>query len=169
MLYLNCLYFQTLLICSDATDLPPDLPNLRERALLLAKDPVASARAFDRRVKLTLRYLFGYTSPSERVHPQDRLGIFGRVLGYYGSVEAQKKGTLHLHLVLWLLHALLPHDFISKLEQDIDYRKRVFAWIWDCIKQSLPEQVKPFEQQQVSICMRTSLLYLVLAWDTESV
>ena len=134
----------------DAPDLPAEMPSLRERCKLLAKDPVASARFFDRYVKLTLRYLLGYEGDDEPVRVGKKFGILGRVSAYYGSVEAQKKGTLHLHLLLWLLHALSPDTFFSKMENDLEYRKRVFRWIADCIKQSLPKDVDSFGLKKVS-------------------
>lgn len=59
-------------------------------------------------------------------------------------------GTLHLHLLLWLLHALSPDTFFSKMENDLEYRKRVFRWIADCIKQSLPKDVDSFGLKKVS-------------------
>ncbi|KAF8508464.1 hypothetical protein JB92DRAFT_3120847 [Gautieria morchelliformis] len=37
-----------------------------------------------------------------RGHVVSQMGILGRVSGYFGVVEAQGRGTLHLHMIMWL-------------------------------------------------------------------
>lgn len=36
-------------------------------------------------------------------------GIFGTVKAYYGCVEAQGRGTLHCHMMVWLEGGLDPN------------------------------------------------------------
>jgi hypothetical protein len=139
-------------LLSVAPDYPLGMPELRERAKLLAKDAVASALFFDRYVKLTMRYLLGSECDlsSRPEQPVRGYGIFGPVEASFGSVEAQKKGTLHLHLLLWLRHAPSPDAFWAKLDADEAFRHKVFEWVRYCIKESRPEQVDSFGLREVS-------------------
>lgn len=68
----------------------------------MAEDPFASASFFHLVIIAILRHLLGIKS-FDRDHSLTRhTGILGRIEGYIGTVEAQGRGNLHLHMVLWL-------------------------------------------------------------------
>ena len=60
-----------------------------------AENPVALAEFFHIIVNCILQKLFGWDRASKK-------GIFGIISAYYGMVETQNRGTLHIHLLLWL-------------------------------------------------------------------
>ena len=41
------------------------------------------------------------------------MGIFGYVGGYFGVVEAQGRGSLHVHMLLWLKYAPNADEFVD--------------------------------------------------------
>ena len=45
------------------------------------------------------------------------MGIFGYVSGYFGMVEAQGRGSLHVHMLLWLKHAPNADEMLDLLTQ----------------------------------------------------
>ena len=79
-------------------------PNNSQRATNIAEDPFSSAKYFHFIVKCVLEIMFGITKKSSgRIDRKE--GIFGKVQSYVGTVEAQGRGTLHLHMLLWLKDA----------------------------------------------------------------
>ncbi|KZV66483.1 hypothetical protein PENSPDRAFT_701175, partial [Peniophora sp. CONT] len=67
-----------------------------------------------------------------------RPGLFGRCKAYYGTVEAQGRGTLHLHMVLWLEGNPNPQRLRDRMLSDPRFRGRVFEWLEDIIRCELP-------------------------------
>lgn len=61
--------------------------------------------------------------------PNDGNGLFGRCTGYYGTVEAQGKGTLHLHLLVWLDGNLNPQALRDAMTIHPDFKDRLITWL----------------------------------------
>ncbi|KIY65099.1 hypothetical protein CYLTODRAFT_357351 [Cylindrobasidium torrendii FP15055 ss-10] len=72
----------------------------------------------------------------------DRRGVFGRIKTYYGVVEAQARGSLHIHILLWLEGALSPLDIQTLCETNETFRKRMFEWLESIIKHDFPDGQK---------------------------
>ncbi|KAG2750956.1 hypothetical protein P692DRAFT_20847043 [Suillus brevipes Sb2] len=105
-------------------------PDSAERAKIVADDPYAAAKFFHFVVCAVFEELMGITvHKHKRVdHITRREGIFGTVEGYIGTVEAQGRGTLHLHTLIWLRGA--PSSVQRKAAlQTLDFRSRVAAYI----------------------------------------
>jgi hypothetical protein len=66
-----------------------------DRARTLADNPVAGADFFKLMVDQFLEKFLGCAHGSKR-------GVFGRVKFYYGVIESQSRGSLHLHILIWL-------------------------------------------------------------------
>lgn len=60
-------------------------------------------------------------------------GILGPVQTYYGMVEAQNRGSLHLHAFIWLKNSVHPNDFAKKIE-DKNFANRLLEYVCNCIK-----------------------------------
>ncbi|PPQ73393.1 hypothetical protein CVT25_004618, partial [Psilocybe cyanescens] len=75
-------------------------PDHITRAMNIAADPYASAQYFHFIVKTVFEELLGI-----KKHPKGKLeheyGVLGKVQSYIGTVEAQGRGTLHLHTLIW--------------------------------------------------------------------
>ena len=59
---------------------------------------------------------------------KSKMGILGLVSAYFRTVESQGRGTLHLHLLIWLKHAP-SFEEIAELFKTEEFRARVVAYI----------------------------------------
>jgi hypothetical protein len=111
--------------------------SARERALRLAKDPVAGADFFNFCITSIFRYLFGWDYDKRESVPLG--GILGKLEAFYGSSEFTERGILHGHFLLWLLGGLNPAEVHRKMCKDDDFQKRFFAFFEDAIHHHFPE------------------------------
>ncbi|KAI9059356.1 hypothetical protein FKP32DRAFT_1535542, partial [Trametes sanguinea] len=65
-------------------------------------------------------------------------GLFGKFKAYYGTVEAQGRGTLHCHMLIWLDGHPSLQQLRNKLASSDEYRDRMFRWLESVIKCELP-------------------------------
>jgi len=65
------------------------------------------------------------------------MGILGQVSAYFGAVETQGRGTLHLHILVWFVHAPTA-DEMSELLKSPEFRDRVVAYIRANLRAYLP-------------------------------
>ena len=65
-------------------------------------------------------------------------GVLGPVKAYFGTVESQGRGSLHLHLLIWLDHNMKPADMKEKI-QDASFREKLKAYLEDIIKEDLDD------------------------------
>ena len=85
-----------------------------ERARLVADDPVAAAKFFHYLVETWLECILGVNSQLK----MNEVGVLGRTTGYYGTVETQGRGSLHLHILVWIHGSKNPEEFIRDLTRD---------------------------------------------------
>lgn len=73
------------------------------------------------------------------------VGVLGLVAAYYGCVEAQGRGTLHCHMLVWLQDGLNPDEIKHRVTQelDIDFKQRLLAYPDDTISTSVPDDPPP--------------------------
>jgi hypothetical protein len=103
--------------------LPQDLYTTYERAHIVANHPVAAAKFFNTLIKSILKCLvLG--------------GVVGPTSAYFGTVESQGRGSLHLHLLVWLNHNFTPMQLKEKV-QDAEFREKLLKYIEDIIKEDL--------------------------------
>ncbi|KIO07243.1 hypothetical protein M404DRAFT_107747, partial [Pisolithus tinctorius Marx 270] len=67
-----------------------------------------------------------------------RVGLFGKCIGYYGTVEAQGRGTLHCHMLLWVQGHPNPEWLRTMMIDDEHFKDLLFTWLEDLIKCELP-------------------------------
>ncbi len=102
-------------------------PNHKERAQNVTSDPFASAKFFHFVIKIILEELVGFTKKGNGQFIR-KPGVFGTVQAYIGTVEAQGRGTLHLHLILWLKDAPSSSDMQEALKSE-DFRNKIQSFI----------------------------------------
>jgi hypothetical protein len=56
------------------------------------------------------------------------MGILGRVSTYFGTVESQGRGTLHLHMLIWLKNTPSADQLPTLLKSE-DFRERMCSYI----------------------------------------
>ncbi|KAG1873908.1 hypothetical protein F4604DRAFT_1925483 [Suillus subluteus] len=80
-------------------------PDSAQRAKIVVDDPYTAAKFFHFVVRAIFEELMGITIRKCAVRGGQivrREGIFDTMEGYIGTVEAQGRGTLHLHTLIWL-------------------------------------------------------------------
>ncbi|KAF8212804.1 hypothetical protein K438DRAFT_1662306, partial [Mycena galopus ATCC 62051] len=74
-------------------------------------------------------------------------GILGVVKAYYGCVEAQGRGTLHCHMLVWVEGGLNPNEIKKRAlrtdETDVEFGRRLLAFLDDTISNYIPENPEP--------------------------
>ncbi|KZT58629.1 hypothetical protein CALCODRAFT_432357, partial [Calocera cornea HHB12733] len=65
-------------------------------------------------------------------------GLFGQCAAWYGMVEAQGRGTLHCHMLVWIQGNLSPKTLRKMLSDDPGFKSRMIAWLESLIKTELP-------------------------------
>ncbi|RPD64415.1 hypothetical protein L226DRAFT_544981 [Lentinus tigrinus ALCF2SS1-7] len=64
-------------------------------------------------------------------------GLFGKCTAYYGTVEAQGRGTLHCHLLIWIHGHPSPQKMREMMITSDEYRSHMFTWLESLIKSEL--------------------------------
>ena len=94
----------------------------------VAADPFASALFFHTIINAVLHTLVGLNGYERNQTLHRKKGIFGTVSAFIGTVEAQGRGTLHLHMLLWLDGAVTTSKMKDLLATD-NFRDRVRQFI----------------------------------------
>jgi hypothetical protein len=104
--------------------LPDQIPQYHEQSILIAKDPTLAAHFFHIYMQSFFNAILQYDLQSPgSIAPN----VLGMTKGYYGTVEAQGRGSLHCHLLLWLEGGLDPSEIqnrilaqpLGRFEQDL--------------------------------------------------
>lgn len=105
-------------------------PNSSTRACNIAADPYAAAEFFHKTIQAVLEQLFGITagSHSGRARIRRKPGVLGTLKSYVGTVEAQFRGMLHLHILLWLDGSPTAQEMIAALK-DERFTQKVSRWL----------------------------------------
>jgi Helitron helicase-like domain at N-terminus len=92
-------------------------------------------------MKAFIRTLLGYDPKQENLAG----GILGVVKGYYGCVEAQGRGSLHCHMLVWVEGGLNPNEIRDRVinDKDRDFQQRLLAFLDDTISNSIPVDPDP--------------------------
>ena len=71
----------------------------------------------------------------------DEGGVLGHINAYYGCVEAQGRGTLHCHLIIWLSGALNCDQIRNRvLFGDQEFQRQLINFIDNCITNEIPSK-----------------------------
>ena len=110
-------------------------PDKAKRAKNIADDPYAAAKFFHFMITTILETLFQVKVTPAQV--KSGMGVFGRVAAYFGTVESQGRGTLHLHLLVWLKHVPSPDEIVALLKTE-EFRNRILAYLRANFRAYLP-------------------------------
>ena len=110
-------------------------PDSIDRAINVASDPFASAKYFHFMIATILECLFGI-SKGRNGTIMRKEGIFGMVKSYVGTVEAQGRGALHLHMLLWLEGAPTASQLKDALATEA-FREKMKQYIKQTIRADL--------------------------------
>ncbi|CAF4403075.1 unnamed protein product, partial [Rotaria magnacalcarata] len=105
------------------TILPEKIPSTYERAQIIASHPVATTRFFNVLISSILKCMV-------------EKGVLGPIKAYFGTVENQGRGSLHLHILMWLDHDLTPSQLKESVKNE-EFRNGLLGYLEDIIKQDL--------------------------------
>ena len=135
----------------DADDLNAEiLPKYRDMMQRLARDPVGQTLVFESIIRLFFIHVLGVrpeclqnrrrtkqSAPREWctdgiAASSSAPGIFGPILAFRGEIEAQGRGSLHPHILVWLV-ALSQLVLLRALQRDPRmFKRRVALWMKTC-------------------------------------
>jgi len=128
-------------------------PDSDRRAQNIASDPYGAAKYFFFIIKTVLQTLFGIEVTKDRV--RTTMGILGRISTYFGVVEAQGRGTLHVHMLIWLEDAPNSNEMHEFLKTE-EFQDRIRAYI----KQNIRAHVDGLDEEMMKSTPReTQLAY----------
>ena len=110
-------------------------PDSTDRSINMASDPYASAKFFHYMIECIIETLFGISKRRDGRFDRKE-GIFGFVKSYVGTVEAQGRGSLHLHVLLWLLGAPTASEMRLALRSN-SFREKIKRFISQTIRADL--------------------------------
>ena len=115
------------------------LSDMECRRLSLLDD-MASARLFVRLVNAFLTVALGFDASKHLPHREG--GLFGHVKAYYGMVETQGRGTLHMHLILWLYGApRTTTECQQRKDNNVEYETMLLDYADSVVTNTLPVDV----------------------------
>jgi hypothetical protein len=104
--------------------------SFHEQAMFLALNPGPAAQFFDYSIK-------GFGDVILQCGDPDG-GLFGHCKAYYGMVEAQGRGTLNCHMLIWLDRNPSPQVLRDRMAADPSFKQDTFTWLESIIKCELP-------------------------------
>ncbi|KAL8334052.1 hypothetical protein RB593_003629 [Gaeumannomyces tritici] len=116
----------------EAEEFLKSLDLAYKRARLAISDPLSSAIFFHREVSMFFEHYVRIGEDS----------VFGRVSQYYGAVETNERGALHLHGLLWLQGNMQLSSLLSDVQVDDQaaYRERVVEYVDSVFTEDLDEE-----------------------------
>jgi hypothetical protein len=105
----------------EAEDFLTTLDMSYKRARLAVSDPLSSALFFHREISMFFKY---YVRVGEE-------SVFGLINEYFGAVETNERGSLHIHGLLWLKGNIGLASILKDVggEEQALYRERVIRYV----------------------------------------
>ena len=97
-----------------------------QRRLTVANNPSSCAKFFHSIISAFISVVLRYGR-------KDR-GLLGKCTAYYGTVEAQARGTLHCHMLIWLYGHPNPQKMRDLMSNSSQYQQDMFMWLESLIK-----------------------------------
>jgi hypothetical protein len=119
--------------------LEDEIPKYWEQSCLISSNPAVGAEFFNLYLKAFIRTILG----CEETVPNRNEGLLGVVKAHYGCVEAQGRGSLHCHMLVWIDGALNPNEIREKVINDKEWGKRLLDYLDDTISNVVPEDPAP--------------------------
>ena len=101
----------------------------------IATNPVVAAQFFDIYLNTFFSSILAHSPDKEK-----RKGLFGYTKAFYGCAEAQGRGTLHCHCLVWLEGGLNPSEIKHRLisRQGSEFEQRLIAFLETNISSCIP-------------------------------
>ncbi|KAE8193416.1 hypothetical protein CF335_g5594 [Tilletia laevis] len=114
----------------------PTLPSASERAKRVADDPVSASDFFHFHLASVFNFLFGWDVRKSKSTPEG--GLLGPLSAFFVVKEHTMRGQLHGHILIWLEGGLNPSDLRQRMRDQVEFRERYLAFMYDIISHELP-------------------------------
>ncbi len=104
-----------------------DIPSNACRIKIAGKDPVACDLFFTNILEIVIEQMIGFDMKSKL--PKQKGGLFGVPQAFVGGIESQGKGTLHVHMIVFL--AGFPRDsdeMVKMMVEDKSFKERLIKY-----------------------------------------
>ena len=121
---------------SSTDDINFNDPTLR---LLIAANPTAAAEHFFHTITGILSHLVGLPPEStlrRSVATHDIIGIYGTPYAHFGVVEAQGRGSLHLHVLIWGTYS---PELLQKVAYSDQFRDQMLHGLRTMFVNAIPD------------------------------
>ena len=119
--------------------LPDQVPTYWEQAGTIARNPCIAAEFFDTYINAFIRSFLQYDPKRQST----KTGILGVTKAYYGCVEAQGRGSLHCHMVVWVYGGLTSNEIRERALADHSWRDRLIEFLDDTVCNVIPADPGP--------------------------
>jgi len=119
--------------------LPEQVLTYWDQALLVTQNPVIAAKFFNIYMKAFIKTLLGYDTTGMNL----KGGALGLVKSYYGCVEAQGRGMLHCHMLVWIEGGLNPDEIKECVLTDDSFKKSLLEYLDSVISTCVPDDPDP--------------------------
>jgi len=116
-----------------------EVPTYWEQAKAVARNPCVGADFFNMYLNAFFSAVLGYDPKQRSTDP----GVVGVVKAYYGCVEAQGRGSLHCHMVVWVHGGLTSDEIREKATADSGWRDRLIDFLDETICNVIPADPDP--------------------------
>lgn len=112
-------------------------------ARIVAEDPVAATRSFYKHIQSFATDLLACSTAPQQLHADgiaatNHIGIFGPLSAFFGAVEAQLRGSLHIHMILYMYGFNNPQSFVQRFQSSqTTFEARLWAWVNSIMQTSL--------------------------------
>ena len=113
------------------TPWPKELGTYQDRCRFVSADPSAASQFFYTVAEAAIKALI--------VGLGKQGGLFGQTNGHYGCIEAQGRGTLHFHMLVWLRDMPGPDKMEELVKNDSAFKEELLIYLASIISESLPE------------------------------
>ena len=143
------------------------VPTSWSQSVLVANNPIVCAKFFNIYMEAFVKALLGFRG----VDAESDVGILGCVSAYYGCVEAQGRGSLHCHILVWLAGSLNPNEIRDRIMHvnDTIFRNNLLAFLEDTISMSVPNDPLPDDDIPSSLFHPSSVRAPLMEGDLDSV
>lgn len=119
-------------------------PSKEKRAKNIAENPLIAVLVFNFMIDTFLKHLFGIDA-THKDFILRKTGIMGRINAYFGVFEAQGRGSLHLHMLMWFENSPTAKQMGDFLKSD-EFREKFKRFISENIRAHLegltPEMIE---------------------------
>lgn len=116
-----------------------EIPTYWEQAKIVAQNPCIAAEFFHVFVSAFISAILGYDPKQRSVTP----GILGVTKAYYGCVEAQGRGSLHCHMVVWVHGGMTSDQIRERAMADEGWKDRLIEFLDDTVCNVIPADPDP--------------------------